>query len=1115
MKLLQYTELDTSGLEPAFERVAALLQAGDFAGAEVKKLTGRPFYRAKLSAADRLLFQFGTYKGETYLILLEVIRNHAYEHARFLRGARFDENRLAPLTRPEPAEPADVTPLRFVNPKRRQVHVLDKVLSFDDAQEEALLRRPPLILIGSAGSGKTVLTIAKLRQLRGEILYVTRSPHLVDSSRRLYYAQGYENDQQDVTFLSFLDFVHSIRMPDGRPLPFEAFSAWFSRLRSASPVKDAHALYEEFAGVLSGSVADRPYLPLEDYLGLGIRRSIFPPEDRPAVHGLWMKYLAMLRHEGFHDLNLVCYDHHALCRPTYDFVVADEVQDLTTVQISLILKSLKQPDQFVLCGDSNQIVHPNFFSWAAVKTYFYSRQSEGPREITRILSSNYRNSPEVTALANRLLQLKNARFGSIDRESHYLVRSVADLHGTAELLVDSDAVRRDIDAKTGRSTRVALLVPRTEDKADAARIFRTPLVFSIQEAKGLEYETVVLLNFVSGNARSFSAVAEGVRGSDLEGEFTYSRAQDKSDRSLEAYKFFVNALYVGVTRAVRNVYLLERSTGHPLLGLLRLREIAPAKMRIEGRESTADEWKAEARKLEAHGKAQQAEAIRSTILRTEPVPWAVISPATLAALKAEALAAQPVRPRARKLLLDYAVTFTDPTLLKDLQRIGFAPARTPEAAYRDAQQRYAVAYHQRGYRDLLRAVERHGVDHRDPLNRTPLMMAVKLGLAPLVERLVDEGASIVAQDNWGRIPLQIALRTAFENPFYAKSSLGAVYDAVAPATLDVQLGGRLIRVDRHRMEFFVLHVMIAQFEFMVRDKIRNAIPAYETADFIGPLEHFPESVIPERRRKRQALSATLASQEVFRAATGAGINRRLFVRIKRGYYLPNPCLSIRLGGEWVAMTKVLAVDRLREERGNRLLQPLLRCIERAEKDIRAEFCNGQDSPAPRPAAGGRRRGNDKPAVPGEAAPATTTQATRPPAPAMPAPAPAMPGATDAQPAIPAEAAAATPPTPPAAPPRAAPAATAAAPELPLQWTDATATAAQPRARDDDQAAATANQPDAGPADEWVDDEDFSWGISREEAYASAKPYRKPEQPAGRNDPCPCGSGRKYKRCCGT
>jgi SWIM/SEC-C metal-binding protein len=28
------------------------------------------------------------------------------------------------------------------------------------------------------------------------------------------------------------------------------------------------------------------------------------------------------------------------------------------------------------------------------------------------------------------------------------------------------------------------------------------------------------------------------------------------------------------------------------------------------------------------------------------------------------------------------------------------------------------------------------------------------------------------------------------------------------------------------------------------------------------------------------------------------------------------------------------------------------------------------------------------------------------------------------------------------------------------------------------------------------------------------PLRKPVK-VGRNDPCPCGSGRKYKKCCGT
>ncbi|MEW6623620.1 MAG: SEC-C metal-binding domain-containing protein [Bacillota bacterium] len=29
-----------------------------------------------------------------------------------------------------------------------------------------------------------------------------------------------------------------------------------------------------------------------------------------------------------------------------------------------------------------------------------------------------------------------------------------------------------------------------------------------------------------------------------------------------------------------------------------------------------------------------------------------------------------------------------------------------------------------------------------------------------------------------------------------------------------------------------------------------------------------------------------------------------------------------------------------------------------------------------------------------------------------------------------------------------------------------------------------------------------------------QPYRRSEPKVGRNDPCPCGSGKKYKKCCG-
>lgn len=37
--------------------------------------------------------------------------------------------------------------------------------------------------------------------------------------------------------------------------------------------------------------------------------------------------------------------------------------------------------------------------------------------------------------------------------------------------------------------------------------------------------------------------------------------------------------------------------------------------------------------------------------------------------------------------------------------------------------------------------------------------------------------------------------------------------------------------------------------------------------------------------------------------------------------------------------------------------------------------------------------------------------------------------------------------------------------------------------------------------------------SLEKAIANASPYMKREEVPGRNDLCPCGSGKKYKKCC--
>jgi ATP-dependent exoDNAse (exonuclease V) beta subunit len=137
---------------------------------------------------------------------------------------------------------------------------------------------------------------------------------------------------------------------------------------------------------------------------------------------------------------------------------------------------------------------------------------------------------------------------------------------------------------------------RDEDKAEARKHFGTPLLFSIHEAKGLEYENIVLYRFVSDHRAQFTEIAQGVNKQDLAADtLDYRRAKDKSDKSMEVYKFFVNALYVALTRAIQNLYIVESDTAHPLFDMLDLAVAGPVK--LDARQSTQEDWQREARKL--------------------------------------------------------------------------------------------------------------------------------------------------------------------------------------------------------------------------------------------------------------------------------------------------------------------------------------------------------------------------------------------------------------------------------------------------------------------------------------------------------------------------------------
>ena len=481
MRLLEYDALNTQRVSKTYRKVADAIARGDFQAAQVKKLVNLShgkFYRARLDDSNRLLFTLVRHQDEVCALMLEIIENHDYDKSRFLRGAVIDEKLIVDATLAEATQAAE--PMRYLHPEHATVHLLDKAISFDDAQQAIYRSPPPLIVIGSAGSGKTALTLEKLKHAEGEVLYVTHSAFLAQSARDLYYAHGFGHAKQEAVFLSYREFVESIHVPPGHEAQWREFAGWFERMRQSFKGIDAHQAFEEIRGVITAAASG--VLSREDYAKLGVRQSIFAENQRETVYHLFEKYCAWLQEGGRYDLNLVAQSHLALAAPRYDFVVIDEVQDITPVQLALVLKTLKKPGHFLLCGDSNQIVHPNFFSWAQVKTLFWQDPKLAERQELRVLSANFRNGQEATRVANRLLKIKHQRFGSIDRESNFLVDAVGGEVGQVSLVADKEATRKSLDQQIRQSTQFAVLVMRDDDKSEARKHFSTPLLFSIHEA---------------------------------------------------------------------------------------------------------------------------------------------------------------------------------------------------------------------------------------------------------------------------------------------------------------------------------------------------------------------------------------------------------------------------------------------------------------------------------------------------------------------------------------------------------------------------------------------------------------------------------------------------------
>jgi hypothetical protein len=393
-----------------------------------------------------------------------------------------------------------------------------------------------------------------------------------------------------------------------------------------------------------------------------------------------------------------------------------------------------------------------------------------------------------------------------------------------------------------------------------------------------------------------------------------------------------------MTRAVDSLTLVESDTAHPLLGLLGLKEATAENAQASApvQTSTREEWAQEARKLELQGKEEQARAIRDAFLQVKATPWTHWSAVQMQELLPRALDPKQPSNKPRQALLDYALwhgqqawveklavqaRFQPALSLAPCGMLGLAteedqdPERLEQFALRAAaalRQRHLQPYAVHNFKDLLRQCDTYGVDHRTPTGATTLMLAARAGNLPLVDALLLRGADPQLEDEFGHTPWLAALNRASEDLEFASKSIAPLFERIAQATLDVQTEGRLVRLERHQGEYWLLSVMLAGLKTLRSTCVERLHAPYKYSEGFfaqalqDTLECLPEHLWKTPRRKRSYVNAVLARAEVQSLYQPT---RRLWLRTTTGHYLPNPLMQLRThtpeGPGWRPIYEVL------------------------------------------------------------------------------------------------------------------------------------------------------------------------------------------------------------------
>ena len=422
----------------------------------------------------------------------------------------------------------------------------------NDEQYETIISQPPVFVVGSAGSGKSTITLRKILNIEEhnsvynfeKIGYFTGNSYLKDNLLEQYNFFRDKSKAEISEFYTLKEFYRKEFGIDTRKIigfkKFMEFLSFSYPNRKKFKVED-YNIYFEIIGIIKGLMiqngADNwekdlniSLISLEEYKKLSKKYSVLDENLKTEIYKIALKYEEWKEKNGLYDINDLAVM-GIKSRKKFDFVLVDEVQDLTETEIFFLTTLVKNPENIVFAGDIHQMVNFNSFSFDRLKNLYYKNKINYSFSI---LTKNYRSSEEIVKLANYLTDLRKKYIGNLGMDD-YKEGAVSE-EGNIEL----SSVNSSIMEKYQKDVNSAIVVSDDEERN---RIFDTygikHRIFTVEEIKGLEYKNIICCNLISKNLWAWKKILSG---------------NVKQD---QRYRKYFNLFYVGITRARKNLIIME------------------------------------------------------------------------------------------------------------------------------------------------------------------------------------------------------------------------------------------------------------------------------------------------------------------------------------------------------------------------------------------------------------------------------------------------------------------------------------------------------------------------------------------------------------------------------